>query len=106
MSLNWASTEVLFYAAITLLTSLSLTSVEFSDGVRVLRIFLIFMTGFLQLPGFIIGTLLIIISVATTPTFAHVSYLWPLFPFNWAALKTLLFRYPTKKAQPGKVWKR
>lgn len=106
VSLNWASTEVLFYAAITLLTSLSLTSVEFSDGVRVLRIFLTFMTGFLQLPGFIIGTLLIIISVATTPTFAHVSYLWPLFPFNWAALKTLLFRYPTKKAQPGKVWKR
>jgi len=106
VSLNWASTEVLFYAAITLLTSLSLTSVEFSDGLRVLRIFLIFMTGFFRLPGFIIGTILILISIATTPTFAKVSYLWPLFPFNWRALKTLLFRYPAKKAQPGRVWKR
>lgn len=106
VSLNWASTEVLFYAAITLLTSLSLTSIEFSDGLRVFRIFLIFMTGFFRLPGFIIATVLILLSIATTPTFANVSYLWPLFPFNWSALKTLLFRYPTKKAQPGKVWRR
>ncbi len=101
ISLNWASKEVLFYAAITLLTSLSLTSIEFSDGLRIFRIFLILMTGFFGLPGFLIGTFLICLSVATTPTFADVSYLWPLFPFNWKALKTLLFRYPTKKAQPN-----
>lgn len=106
VSLNWASTEVLFYAAITLLTSLSLTSIEFSDGLRVLRIFLILMTGTLKLPGFLIGTGLILLSVATTPTFSNVSYLWPLFPFNLKALKTLIFRYPTPKAQPGNIWKR
>ena len=28
------------------------------------------------------------------------SYFWPLFPFNAKALRTLLFRYPTFKAQP------
>lgn len=106
VSLNWASTEVLFYAAITLLTSLSLPSIEFSDGLRIFRIFLIITTGCLGLPGFILATILILISIATTPTFASVSYLWPLFPFNWKALKTLLFRYPTQKAQPGNVWKR
>ena len=49
---------------------------------------------------------LIIISSITTPTFAKMSYFWPLFPFNWDALKTLLFRYPTTKAQPCKIWKR
>ncbi len=106
VSLNWASTEVLFYAAITLLTSLSLTSMEFSDGLRIFRIFLILMTGFFGLFGFLMGTALILISMATTPTFAKVSYLWPLYPFNWQALKTLLFRYPTKKAQPGNIWPR
>ena len=98
VSLNWASTEVLFYAAITLLTSLSLPSIEFSDGLRIFRIFLIIATGFLGLPGFILATILILISIATTPTFAGASYLWPLIPFNWRALKTLLFRYPTKRA--------
>jgi len=103
VSLNWASTEVLFYAAITLLTSLSLTSLEFSDGLRLFRIFLILMTGLFGLWGFCIGTGLILLSIATTPTFDRVSYLWPLWPFNWQALKTLLFRYPTKKAQPGRT---
>lgn len=39
VSLNWATVEVLFYAAVTLLTSLSLSSMEFSDAVRVYRIF-------------------------------------------------------------------
>lgn len=97
VSLNWASTEVLFYAAITLLTSLSITSIEFSDGLRIYRLFLILLTGFLGLSGFILGTLLILISIVTTPTFTGGSYLWPLYPLRWKALKTLLFRYPTRK---------
>jgi len=99
VSLKWASTEVLFYAAVTLLTSLSLSSMEFSDGVRIFRIFLIGITGFFGLTGFILGTILIFLSTITTPTFGKASYLWPLYPFHWKALKTVLFRYPAKKAQ-------
>lgn len=106
VSLNWASIEVLFYAAITLLTTLSLSSIEFSDGIRVYRLFLIVTTGFLGLPGFIGGLLLILLSIATTPTFSRLSYLWPLIPFRWYALKKLLFRAPTTKSQPSTTWKR
>ena len=40
------------------------------------------------------------------PTYGGYSYLWPLFPFNWQALKTLLLRYPTFRAQPSRVWRR
>jgi len=105
VSLNWASIEVLFYAAITLLTTLSLSSIEFSDGIRVYRLFLILTTGFLGLPGFIAGLILIIISAATTPTFSKLSYLWPLIPFRWKALKKLLFRSPTTKSQPSCTWR-
>lgn len=104
VSLNWASIEVLFYAAITLLTTLSLSSIEFSDGIRVYRMFLIISTGFLGLPGFLTGLLLVFISVSTTPTFGKLSYLWPLFPFRWSALKKLLFRAPTTKSQPSETW--
>ena len=106
VSLNWVSIEVLFYAAITLLTSLSLSSIEFSDGIRVYRLFLIIVTGFLGLPGFLTGLLFILISAATTPTFGGLSYLWPLIPFRWNALKKLLFRAPTTKSQPPSTWKR
>lgn len=106
VSLNWASTEVLFYAAVTMLANLSLSSVEFADALRIYRILLVFATGFWGLPGFLIGLTFVLLSVITTPTFAGFSYFWPLFPFNGAALKNLLFRRPTYKAQPSKVWSR
>lgn len=106
VSLNWASTEVLFYGAVSLLATLSVSSMEFADALRVYRIFLLLITAIGGLPGFIIGLILIILSVLTTPTFGGMSYLWPLFPWNGQALKTLLIRRPTTYAQPSTSWNR
>ncbi|MFA9465587.1 MAG: spore germination protein [Velocimicrobium sp.] len=104
IQLKWASVEVIFYGALTMLATLSLSSIEFGEALRIYRIFLVICTGFFGLWGFIIGFCLVIISAISTPTFGKKSYFWPLYPFNWEALKTLLFRYPTAKAQPSKVW--
>ena len=104
--LNWASAEVLFYAAITLLASLSLSSIEISEALRVYRLFLLVATGFFGIWGFVVSSLLVFISMITTPTFGGMSYFWPLFPFNARALQSLLFRSPTAKAQPSQVWDR
>lgn len=106
IKLQWASTEVLFYAAVTLLTTLSLASIELGNGLRIYRIFLLTATALFGVWGFGIGSACILLSLFTTPTFDNMSYLWPLIPFNWKAMKTLLFRYPTFKAQPSRVWKR
>ena len=108
VSLNWASVEVLFYGAVTLLASLSISGsgAEFSDGLRLYRILLIGATGFWGLPGFLIGLAMVLLSIATTPTFGGFSYFWPLFPFNAKALGRLLFRSPTPKAQPSSIWDR
>jgi stage V sporulation protein AF len=106
VSLNWASAEVLFYAAVTLLTSLSLSSVEFADALRIYRIFLIALTAVFGKIGFVIGAALVLLSIVCTPTFGGMSYFWPLFPFNGKALKSLLLRQPTSKAQPANVWNR
>ena len=106
VELNWVSTEVLFYAALTLLASLSLPSREFSDALGVYRAFLIVCTGFWGLWGFGVGCVLVLISILTTPTFGGMSYFWPLFPFNAKALLRLLFRSPTVEAQPEDVWNR
>ena len=106
VELNWAYMEILFYAAVTMLASLSLSSLEFAAGLRLYRIFLILTTAFWGIWGFAIGLILVFLSVITTPTFGGMSYFWPLFPFNWTALRTLLFRYPVAKAQPDKVWRR
>lgn len=106
VSLNWACLEVLFYGAITLLASLSVSGTEFSDALRLYRILLLLATGFFRLPGFCTALFLILLSIATTPTFGGFSYFWPLFPFNKKALGSLLFRSPTPKAQPDKIWHR
>ncbi len=106
VELQWATKEVLFYAAITLLTTLALASIDLGDALRLYRMFLLIATVIFGIWGFGIGTALVLLSIATTPTFGRMSYLWPLLPFHWGALKTLLFRYPTFKAQPSKVWQR
>jgi len=119
VKLQWASSEIIFYAAATVLASLSLSSIEFSDAVRMYRLFLILCTGAgvllqntVRLPlstglvGFLTGCFLIFLSVITTPTPLGRSYFWPLVPFNREALRSLLFRYPAKKKQPPQIWNR
>ena len=105
IDLEWASLEVLFYGAATMLATLSIASLEMAEGIRIYRIFLVLCTGFFGPWGFGIGLAFVIISVITTPVFGKTSYFWPLVPFQWKALKTLLFRYPTVKAQPSSILK-
>ena len=106
VNLQWVTEEILFYAAVTMLATLSLASLELGEALRLYRLLLLVATAFFGLWGFIGASLLVLLSMVTTPTFGKASYLWPLIPFRWQALKTLLFRYPTFKAQPSKVWKR
>lgn len=105
IQLKWANLEVIFYGAATLLASLSLSSPEFADAIRIYRVFLVLCTGLGGPAGFLAGSAIVLLSVISTPTFGHKSYFWPLYPWNWEALKTLLFREPTTKAQPSRIWK-
>ncbi len=105
VKLEWASPEVLFYGAATMLATLSVASLEMAEGIRIYRIFLVLCTGFFGIWGFFIGLFIVLLSVITTPVFGRTSYFWPLVPFRWKALKTLLFRYPTVKAQPSSLLK-
>lgn len=100
VKLNWTTNEVIFYGAATLLTSLGIVSVELSDAIKMYRLTLVLLTGFFSGFGFFLGCFLLFLSFVTTPVFGKKSYFWPLFPFHWKSLKTLLFRYPTFKAQP------
>ena len=100
VKLNWTNEEVIFYGAATLLASLGIANIELSDAIKMYRLLLILFTGFLPKAGFFVGLILIFVSILTTPVFGKKSYFWPLFPFHWKSLRTLLFRAPTFKAQP------
>lgn len=104
VKLEWASSEIIFYAAATLLASLSLSSLEYAEAIRMYRLFLLNCTGLFGVYGFLAGLALVLLSVFTTPGVLGKSYFWPLFPFNWKALRTLLFRFPVKYKQPPQIW--
>lgn len=104
IKLEWATPEVVFFGAATMLTTLALSSQEFGQALRLYRFFLVILTGItgifgFGIWGFLIGLFLTLLSIVTTPSIANKSYLWPLIPFDWKALKTLLIRYPNAKYQ-------
>jgi len=100
IDLNWATPEILFYGAATMLVTLALPSLEFAEGLRIYRIFLCILTWLFGGAGLAAGLGLVMISAATTPTVLGTSYLWPLLPFHGKALVSLLWRRHTRNAQP------
>ena len=100
IKLNWTNEEIIFYGAATLLASLGITNIELSDAIKIYRLVLILFTGLFPKAGFFLGSVLILVSILTTPSFGKKSYFWPVFPFHWKSFRTLLFRASTFKAQP------
>lgn len=85
--------EVILYTALVAIGSFCTPSYEMAMANRLARLFILLGTGLLRLPGFIICTLLVFTLLAFTKSF-NVPYLWPLIPFNYRALKTILIRSP------------
>lgn len=124
INLKWTSLEVIFYSAVTLLASLAISSIEFSDALRLYRLLQSLTCGFglflakILAPdnptllltggslGLFVGFILMLVSAITTPVYAKKSYFWPLVPYEKKALKSLLFRANTSHAQPNQIWKR
>lgn len=85
--------EVILYLALAAVGTFTTPSYELGMANRIFRIFLILLVGALRLPGLLIGLAAGLIFVARTKPFG-IPYLWPLLPFNWNALKSLLVRPP------------
>ncbi len=90
---GWFVPQSIFYMAIVALSSVVQPSIEFSYAVKFSRIILIIFAGLLGFWGFIGGIILNLLIIATTKTFSGESYLYPLMPFNWKALKKQIFRW-------------
>ncbi|HBB30236.1 MAG TPA: spore germination protein [Clostridiales bacterium] len=90
---GWFVPQSIFYMAIVALSSFVQPSIEFSYAVKFSRIILIIFAGLLGFWGFIGGIILNLLIIATTKTFSGASYLYPLMPFKWKALKKQIFRW-------------
>ena len=87
------SPETLIYVVGAAIASFAIANIELGMATRVVRISLIALEWLWALPGVVIGVLFWMVFAARTQSLG-VPYLWPLLPFNWTALRTVLIRQP------------
>lgn len=90
---GWFVPQSIFYMAIVALSSFVQPSIEFSFALKFSRMILLILTGLFGVAGFFAGIILNLIIIIRTKTFSGESYLYPLIPFNWRALRKVIFRW-------------
>lgn len=92
VSSGWFIPQTILCMAVVALASFTQPSIELSYGVKFSRVLMLLGAGFFGAVGFAAGVVISILFLATTKTLSGDSYLYPLVPFKWKALKRLLFR--------------
>ncbi len=85
--------EAIFYIAVATVGTFATPSFELAMAIRLFRILLLALVIIFKLPGLLGGLLFVILVTALTKSFG-VPYLWPAMPFNYKAMKDVLFRLP------------
>jgi stage V sporulation protein AF len=90
---GWFIPQSILYMAIVALSNFVQPSIEFTYAIKFSRLIILLLTGLFGLTGFIAGIIINLIIIIRTKTFTGESYLYPLLPFKWSALKKLIFRW-------------
>ena len=85
--------ETIFYTAVSVVGTFATPSVELALAMRFFRIVLIALVMLFKLPGLLGGLAAILLIFGFTKSFG-VAYLWPALPFNFKAMRGVLFRLP------------
>ena len=89
---GWFIPQTILVMAVVALASFTQPSMELSYGIKFIRVILLIGCHFWGFWGFFGGLVLGFVMLVTTKTVSGHSYLFPLIPFYWPALKKLLFR--------------
>ncbi len=93
VSIGWLIPEVILYMAFAAIANFTQRSYELGYAIKFMRIMLLTLTAFFGIWGYVGGFVLIVILLATNSTLnGKRNYLYPLFPLNIKALRTLIFR--------------
>ncbi len=97
VQIGWFSPDVIFYMAIESIAGFTQSNYELGYAFKFMRILCLILISFLNYWGLILGTIIMIMLIVTNATVLNdKSYLFPLIPFNWKKLKSLLFRIKKK----------
>lgn len=93
VNIGWLIPEVILYMAFVAIANFTQRSYELGYAIKFMRILLLILTALFGVWGFVGGTALIIVLLATNKTVnGKRSYLYPLIPFDYKALKSLFVR--------------
>ena len=102
VSIGWLIPEVILYMAFVAIANFTQRSYELGYAFKFLRILLTILTSIFDLWGFVVGSVIIIILLATNKTVdGKRSYLYPLIPFNSRALLSLFLRIKKPDVKEG-----
>lgn len=90
---GWFNSEIMLYMAFVAVANYTQSNMELGYAIKFLRIQLLILTGFFNLWGFIIGTVIILIAPLTNRTIIGRNYLYPLIPFDGNQLLKRFFRF-------------
>ncbi len=90
---GWFNSEIMLYMAFVAVANYTQSNMELGYAIKFLRIQLLILTGFFNLWGFIIGTIIILIAPMTNRTLNGKNYLYPLIPFDKNQLLKRFFRF-------------
>jgi stage V sporulation protein AF len=95
--------EALLYMVAAAIASFAISNIELGDTSRMTRISLLVLTWLWALPGLVVGLLFWLILAARTDSLG-LPYLWPVAPWNWLALRSILIREPVFQRAPRPAW--
>ena len=94
---HWLVPEVLAYMAFVAIANFAQPSYELGYAFKLLRLVLLLLIGALDWSGLVLGCALIVALLVTTRPIAGRGYLYPLYPFDGKALRSLLLRVPISR---------
>lgn len=89
---GWFNSEVMLYMAFIAIASYTQPNYEMGYALKFMRIINLILTSLLNLWGFILGIVILLLALFSNKTVSRQSYLYPLIPFKWKKLKNLIFR--------------
>lgn len=90
--------EVIMYMAVAAIGMFATPSYELGLANRIFRLFLLIAVAVFRIPGFVVGSTLWVIILATHRSY-NAPYLWPFIPFDGKAILSILIRKPVLHAK-------
>lgn len=92
ISSGWFNSESMLYMAFITIATYSQSSFEMGYALKFSRVMILVLTWGFGLWGFVAGTVIMFLMIASNRTVSGKSYLYPLIPFKGEKLKRKLFR--------------